>query len=50
MSAWLLLIVLGVILAVIGFGGAGQILIWVGIVVLVAGLVMTLVSRGGTRV
>ena len=50
MSIWLLLILVGVVLAVIGFGGAGQVLIWLGIIVLVVGLVMTFISRGRARV
>ena len=50
MSIWLLLILVGVVLAVIGFGGAGQVLIWLGIIVLVVGLIMTFVSRGSSRV
>ena len=45
MSIWLLLILVGVVLAVIGFGGAGQVLIWLGVVVLVVGLVMTFIGR-----
>ena len=49
MPAWLLLIVLGIVLAVIGFGGAGNLLIWLGVIVLVVGLIMTLVSRSGRR-
>ncbi|MFN8075018.1 MAG: hypothetical protein U0Q15_06310 [Kineosporiaceae bacterium] len=49
MSAWLLLIVLGVVLAVIGFGGAGNLLIWLGIIVLVAGLIMSFARRADTR-
>lgn len=45
MPIWLLLIVVGVVLAVIGFGGAGNLLIWIGVIVLVAGLVMTMLGR-----
>jgi membrane protein implicated in regulation of membrane protease activity len=48
MSLWLMLIILGVVLAVIGFGGAGQMLIWIGLIILVAGLVMSLMRRGST--
>lgn len=46
MPAWLLLIVLGIVLAVIGFAGVGNLLIWLGVIVLVVGLVMTFASRG----
>lgn len=45
MPAWLLLIVLGIVLAVIGFGGAGNLLIWLGVIVLVVGLIMTFLGR-----
>jgi uncharacterized membrane protein YtjA (UPF0391 family) len=50
MPLWLTLIVVGIVLAVIGFGGVGSWLIWIGVIVLVVGAVMTLVSRGGSRV
>jgi hypothetical protein len=45
MPIWLILIVVGIILAVVGFGGAGNLLIWLGVIVLVVGLVMTLLNR-----
>jgi len=45
MPAWLLLVVLGIVLAVIGFGGAGNLLIWLGVIVLVVGLIITFVGR-----
>lgn len=47
MPLWIILIVIGVILAVIGFGGVGEILIWIGVIVLVAGLIGLLVGRRG---
>jgi membrane protein implicated in regulation of membrane protease activity len=50
MPLWLILIVVGIVLALIGFGGAGQLLVWLGVIILVVGVVMTLVSRSGTRV
>jgi membrane protein implicated in regulation of membrane protease activity len=50
MPLWIILIVAGVILAIIGFGGVGQILIWIGIIVLVIGLVGLLLGRGRSRV
>ncbi len=45
MPLWLILIVVGAVLAIIGFGG-------VGVIVLIVGAVLTLVGRagGGTRV
>ncbi|WP_165962897.1 DUF4175 domain-containing protein [Occultella glacieicola] len=45
MSLWLVLIILGVVLAIIGFAGVGQILIWIGVAVLVIGLILSFVSR-----
>ncbi|HEX3002583.1 MAG TPA: hypothetical protein VHO27_00110 [Angustibacter sp.] len=47
MSLWLILIILGVILAIIGFAGVGSALIWIGVIVLVVGLIMSLVGRRG---
>ena len=44
MSLWLILIVVGVLLALLGFG-MGHWLIWLGVVVLVVGLVLSLVGR-----
>jgi hypothetical protein len=48
MSLWLILIIVGVVLALIGFGGVGTWLIYLGIIVLIVGLVLTVVGR--TRV
>lgn len=51
MSTWLLLIIVGVVLLIIGVAvEAAQILIWIGIAVLVISLIMSLVRRGGARV
>jgi uncharacterized membrane protein YtjA (UPF0391 family) len=47
MPLWIVLIVIGVILAVLGFSGIAEILIWIGIIVLVAGLIGILVGRRG---
>lgn len=47
MSLWLLLIVLGVILALVGFAGVGEILIWLGVAILVVGLVLSFTGRRG---
>lgn len=46
MSPWLALVVIGVILLILGFAGIAKVLIWIGIVVLVVGAVLTLVGRG----
>jgi hypothetical protein len=45
MPLWLLLIVVGVVLAVIGFAGVGTWLIYLGVIVLVVGAVLTLAGR-----
>lgn len=47
MSLWLLLIIVGVVLAVIGFAGVGEILIWLGVAVLVVGLILSFTGRRG---
>lgn len=47
MPLWLILVIVGVILAIIGFAGVGQILIWIGVIVLVVGLVLSFTSRRG---
>ncbi|MBT0995608.1 hypothetical protein KIN34_15090 [Cellulomonas sp. DKR-3] len=45
MSAWLILIIIGVVLLILGFAGVGQFLIWIGIAVLVVSLILALVGR-----
>jgi hypothetical protein len=45
-ALWLLLIIAGVVLAIIGFAGVGSTLIWIGVIVLVVGLVLSFVGRG----
>jgi hypothetical protein len=45
MPLWLMLIVVGVVLAIVGFGGVGSWLIYVGVIVLIVGAVLTLFSR-----
>lgn len=47
MPLWIILIVIGIILAIIGFGGVGEIFIWIGVIILVAGLIGILVGRRG---
>jgi hypothetical protein len=47
---WLLLIIAGVVLAILGFAGVGSALIWIGVIVLVVGLVMSFVGRGRASV
>ena len=51
MALWLILIIVGVIMLVIGVAvEAAQILIWIGIIILVASIIMSLVTRGRNRV
>lgn len=50
MSPWLALVVIGVILLIVGFAGVGKILIWIGVVVLVVGAVLTLLGRGRSSI
>lgn len=49
MPLWLILIVVGIILAIVGFSGVAEFLIWVGVVVLVIGLIGILVGRSRSR-
>lgn len=46
MPAWLLILIVGVILLVLGLTGIAKFLLWVGIIVLVVSLVLALVGRG----
>ena len=49
MPAWLLLIIIGVVLLVLGIAvQAAKFLIWVGIAVLVVSLIVGLVRRSGS--
>ncbi|HLT83757.1 MAG TPA: hypothetical protein VKZ83_05960 [Phototrophicaceae bacterium] len=51
MSLWLILIIVGVIMLIIGVAvEAAQILIWIGVAILVISLIMSLVGRGRNRV
>jgi membrane protein implicated in regulation of membrane protease activity len=45
MPLWLILVIIGVILAIIGFAGVGQFLIWLGVIVLVVGLILSFTGR-----
>jgi hypothetical protein len=49
-SLWLLLIIAGVVLAILGFAGVGSTLIWIGVIVLIVGLVLSFVGRGRASV
>ena len=47
MPSWLLLVLVGVVLIVLGVATEiGQFLIWIGVVVLVISLILSLVGRG----
>lgn len=51
MSLWLILIIVGVIMLIIGVAvEAAQILIWIGVAILVVSLILSLVGRGKNRV
>ena len=51
MSLWLLLIIVGAILLIVGVAvEAAQILIWIGVAILVISLIMSVVGRGKNRV
>lgn len=49
MPLWLILIVVGIVLAVVGFSGVAEFLIWVGVVVLVIGLIGIVIGRSRSR-
>lgn len=51
MPSWLILILVGVVLIVLGVATEiGSFLIWIGVIVLVISLVLSLVGRGRNRV
>ncbi|HEY0217205.1 MAG TPA: hypothetical protein VGC57_12525 [Cellulomonas sp.] len=51
MPAWLILIIIGVVLLILGVAvEAAKFLLWVGVVVLVVSLVLGLIGRGRSRV
>ena len=51
MPSWLLLIIVGVVLVVLGVSTSiGHFLIWVGVIVLVVSLILGVVGRGRARV
>lgn len=46
MSLWLILIIVGVVLLILGVAtNIGSFLIWLGVIILVVSLIMTFVSR-----
>lgn len=45
MPLWLILVIVGVILAIVGFAGVGEILIYIGVAILVVGVILTLMNR-----
>ncbi|MCL1869214.1 MAG: hypothetical protein FWF90_02230 [Promicromonosporaceae bacterium] len=49
MPLWLVLIIAGIVLLVLGLTGIAHILIWIGIIVLVVSLVGMLFTRSRTR-
>lgn len=49
MPSWLLILIVGVILMIIGFSGVGSLLVWIGVAVLVVSLILGLLGRGRSR-
>ncbi len=45
MPSWLILVILGVVLVVLGFGGLGTIFLWIGVAVLAVSLILALAGR-----
>ncbi|AEE45491.1 hypothetical protein [Cellulomonas fimi] len=51
MPSWLILVLVGVVLVVLGVATSiGQFLIWIGVALLVVSLILGLVGRGRSRV
>lgn len=50
MPSWLLILIVGVVLVILGFSGLGSFLLWIGVAVLVVSLILALVGRGSSRV
>lgn len=50
MPTWLIILLVGVLLLILGFAGVGEILIWIGVIVLVVSLILGFVGRGKARV
>jgi membrane protein implicated in regulation of membrane protease activity len=51
MPTWLILILVGVVLVILGVATSiGHFLIWIGVIVLVVSLILGLVGRGRSRV
>jgi membrane protein implicated in regulation of membrane protease activity len=42
---WLILIIIGVVLLILGFAGIADILIWIGVIILVVSLVLAVLNR-----
>jgi membrane protein implicated in regulation of membrane protease activity len=49
MPSWLLILIVGVILMIVGFSGVGSLLVWIGVAVLVVSLILGLLGRGRSR-
>jgi hypothetical protein len=51
MPSWLLIVIVGVVLLILGVAiEAAKILIWIGVAVLVIGVILSIVRRGSSRV
>lgn len=49
MPVWVLPVLIGLVLAVAGFGGAGEVLVWLGALFVAWGLVVAVVSTARSR-
>lgn len=45
MPLWLILIIIGVVLLILGLSGIAEILIWIGVIILVVSLVLAILNR-----
>ncbi|MDO8145323.1 MULTISPECIES: hypothetical protein [Isoptericola] len=45
MPLWLILIIIGVVLLILGLSGIAEILLWIGVAILVVSLVLALMNR-----
>ncbi|MGC5168006.1 hypothetical protein [Luteimicrobium sp. DT211] len=48
MPLWLIILIVGVVLVILGFP-LGHLLLWIGIIVLVVAIILGLVGRGRSR-
>ena len=49
MPLWIVLVLVGVLVTVLGFAGLGSILLWIGVIIVLSGIVLTTVSLRRAR-